>query len=938
MQHWVRSTASGSKRSLFWLLTMVVLFGCMASRTQLVAQKSQPTEKDVLQIVERCFLCHGEARQMASLDLRTRAGMLEGGNSGPAIVPGHADDSLLIKRVSGLVKPQMPMSPVPALKAEEIAVLKDWIDQGAKGNGDDNPVSKAAPVDPLPSGVNTPVVFNGYKERVIRDRDRQWWSFRPPVRNPAPAVSDARWSRNPIDAFVKKTMEAKGLEPAPQADKRTLIRRVYLDLIGLLPPPEVVEAFVKDDSPDAYQKLVDRLLDSPNYGERWGRFWLDVVRYADSSGFEYDRDISDAWRYRDYVVKAFNQDKPFNQFVVEQLAGDEVDQPSDDSLTATSYYRIGPRVRFREKQNPSNRYDYMDDVIRTTFQGFMGLSVNCARCHDHKFDPITRMDYYRSMAMFWGYVDYDQPLAPKEKVEEYERIKREVDRQAAPLRARIAQIEKPYKDKEQQAKREEALKKFPEDIRIAIQTPPEKRTAGQKLLVSQLVLNFDDPDAADNAIVPADDPNHTRRKGLIKVSKEDDAERQELLTKIQEIEKRMPPPLPMANAVRDGDYWLTPDELGDEILAGNGRYNYDKKCCFVPNAGEKYEVPDLHFAANGGDFDADLKNPTVQPGFLTVLVNGAAPPTSHRPNRPDYPTSGRRRALADWIASPDNPLTSRVIVNRIWGWHFGTAIVPTPGNFGKMGLPPTNPELLDWLATEFIRQGWSIKQMQRLIMNSETYKMASSFYREEDARNDPNDVYLWKFPIHRVEGELVRDMTLSASGQLNPQFGGKPFFPSIPASVRQTNGRGIWELTKEDPSTWRRSIYAYVQRGLRYPMFEVFDQPDLNITCERRNVSTVPTQALTLLNNPLMLIQSKYLAERVIREAKNDPTERIKRMYLITLSREPTQVELNLNLTFLAKQRESALAHGASADAAELAALADLAQVMLDSDEFIYIG
>ena len=385
---------------------------------------------------------------MGNLDLRTRASILQGGNSGAAINPGHADDSLLIKRVTGTVKPQMPMAPVPKLTPEEIAVLKNWIDQGALGTSDNGVVTSAAPAAPgIPADLAYPPAnFPGYKERVIQDRDREWWAFKKPVRNPAPAVSDARWTKNPIDAFVKKELDAKGLEPAPQADKRTLIRRVYLDLIGLLPPTEVVDAFVKDDSPDAYSKLVDKLLASPNYGERWGRFWLDVVRYADSSGFEYDRDIPNAWRYRDYVIKAFNEDKPFNQFIVEQIAGDELDNPTNDSLTATTFYRIGPRVRFREKQNPSNRYDYMDDMIRTTFQGFMGLSVNCARCHDHKFDPITRMDYYRSMAMMWGYVDYDQPLAPKAQVEQYEKVKSEVAQETAPLRAEIARIEKPYKD------------------------------------------------------------------------------------------------------------------------------------------------------------------------------------------------------------------------------------------------------------------------------------------------------------------------------------------------------------------------------------------------------------------------------------------------------------------------------------------------------------
>jgi len=914
-----------------WLVVLGVVLGAVSWRTQLAAQKPQPTEKDILPIIQRCFQCHGETLQMSGLDLRTRAGMLKGGASGPAIVPGHADESMLFKRISGIQKPQMPMPPIPALKPEEVATLKDWIDQGAKWESAE---STSTAVQPAPAGSYA----NGYRERQITDQDRKWWAFQQPVRNNPPKVSDTRWSRNPIDAFVRNTMQAKGLEPAPQADKRTLIRRAYLDLVGLLPPPAEVDAFVKDSSPDAYEKLVDRLLASPNYGERWGRFWLDVVRYADSSGFEYDRDVFNAWRYRDYVIKAFNEDKPYNQFIEEQLAGDELDKPTNDSIVATTYYRVGPRVRYREKQNPGNRYDYMDDMIRTTFQGFMGLSVNCARCHDHKFDPITRMDYYRTMGMFWGYIDYDTPLAPKAVVDEHERIKKEIDQQTAPLRAEIARIERPYREAQKQKQVEEALKSFPPDIREAVNTPEEKRTPGQKLLVSQLSLTLSDP---DSSLIPPDDPNNQRRRALIKLNDADTAKRKDLLDKVAEMEKRLPAPLPMANAVRDGDYWLTPDEFGDANLPGNGRFTYNKTCCFVPAVGQKYEVPPLYFAANGADFDADAKNPVVQPGFLTVLMNGAKPPTEHVPNRPDIVTSGRRRALADWIASKDNPLTARVMVNRIWGWHFGTAIVATPGNFGKMGVPPSDPQLLDWLATEFIRDGWSVKQMQRLIMTSETYKMASSFYRAENVEKDPTDTYLWRFPIHRVEGELVRDLILSASGHLNPEFGGKPFFPAIPTSVRQgqPRARREWQTSKEEEATWRRSVYAYVQRGLRVPMFEVFDQPDLNITCERRTVSTVPTQALTLLNNEFVLIQAKLLAERVMKEAGKDSAEQVKQMYRITLSREPTAKELNVNVAFLQKQQQYAQAHGsAAADDAVLSALADLAQVMMDLNEFLYIG
>ena len=326
------------------------------------------------------------------------------------------------------------------------------------------------------------------------------------------------------------------------------------------------------------------------------------------------------------------------------------------------------------------------------------------------------------------------------------------------------------------------------------------------------------------------------------------------------------------------------------------------------------------------------------PGFLKILSDGNPPPATHPPNRPGYATSGRRRALAEAIASPDNPLTARVMVNRIWGWHFGRGIVYTPGNFGKMGTLPSHPELLDWLATEFVRQGWSVKQMQRLIMNSQTYKMDSAFYRPEDLEKDPTDVYLWRFPARRMEAEILRDTVLDASGNLNLQAGGPAFFPSIPVSVRADQPRGTWDLTKEGPDTWRRSVYAYVKRGLKYPMFEVYDLPDLNITCERRAVSTVPTQALTMLNNEFVLMQAGAFAQRVAKLAGDEPGQQVKTMYQIALSREPSQRELESNTAFLKKQREQAIsAGGANSRQASLSALTDLAHVTLNLNEFVYI-
>ncbi len=882
-----------------------------------IADISAQSAKDAAPILkEKCFQCHGESLQMSKLDLRSRETMLKGGEKGPAIVPGNAGGSLLYRRVAGLDKPVMPMAPLPPLPAAQIAIIRDWIDRGAEW------------AEAQPAPASTPVTGgygNNYREKQITDSDRNWWAFRKPAPQPVPKVADARWGANPIDAFVKDTLDKKGLAPAPQADRNTLIRRAYLDLLGFLPTPQEVDAFVKDRSPKAYENLIERLLASPHYGERWGRFWLDVVRYADSSGYEHDRDITGAWRYRDYVIKAFNQDKPYNRFVVEQLAGDELDNRDSDALIATTYYRIGPRVRFREKDNPYYRYEYMDDLIRTTFQGFLGLSVNCARCHDHKFDPITRLDYYRSMAMFNGYVNYDYLLGPADKVSEYERLKKELEEQMRPLNRQIAHIEAPYK----KAAYEKKLNKFPEEIQIAVRTPEEKRTPGQQLLAAQIVSLDVDPDAAANVGAPTD-------RVLVKVSDPDNAARQKLLDQIDALQKKMPPQPPVAEGIRDGDYRLTPDGPGDDPLPGKGdRFNYGVQCCFLPQPGRAYEPPPVYFASNGMDVAEDQKSFAVQPGYLKVLARGTE--RSADPPGNGFVSSGRRRALAEWIASPENPLAARVIVNRVWGWHFGRGIVATPGNFGKMGIAPSHPELLDWLATEFVRQGWSVKQMHRLMMNSETYKMASSYFEAGAMEKDPGDAYLWRFPLRRLEAEAIRDSILSASGKINLEIGGEPFFPPIPASVREGYRQGKWIMTKEDPSNWRRSIYAYWKRGLKFPMFDVYDQPDLNVTCERRTTTTVPTQALTLLNNEFVLMQARYFAERVMRESGAAPADQIRQLYRIALSREPGAKEMEGNLAFLRKQQAYHEARKTEGGA-ELAALDDVADVVLNSNEFVYIN
>ncbi len=885
-----------------------------------LGQKSQaPAAAAVL---AKCEQCHGAKLQMSNLNLANRASMLKGGDHGPAVVPGNAAASLLYKRITGEEQPAMPMAPLPKLTADEIAAIKTWIDAGAPMADD----SKTQPMQASDAGKTADgslLVYGGYEERKITDADRQWWAFQKPVRAAVPPMTEARWSKNPIDGFVKAKLDEKGLKPAPAADRNTLIRRAYLDLVGLLPSPAEVDAFVKDPSPRAYENVIDRLLDSPHYGERWARMWLDVARYSDSTGYEYDYDYADAWRYRDYVIKAFNQDKPYNQFILEQLAGDELDNPTFDSVTATGFVRLGPRVLDRDLENPNYRFDYLDDIVRTTFQGFQALTLNCARCHDHKFDPITRKDYYKSLAIFNGFVEYEHPLVSREEWNKYQTVADEINAKVKALNQQIAAIEAPYKKKLFQ----DALAKFPADIQEAFRIPEDQRTPGQKLLVAQVSLVR----GVDNDAFGAPPPK-------IPLNENDERARKALDDQIDALKKQIPPRPPVAMGIRDGDFRFTPHPPFQPGTGGGIIYEqFGFKGKYLPAPGDHYVPPPMYFGSTGlGAFADEMKAPVIEPGFLTVLDKGDHPVAD--PSRNGYPTSGRRRALAEFIASEENPLTARVMVNRIWYQHFGQGIVSTPNNFGKMGTEPSNPALLDWLATEFMKQGWSVKQMQRLIMNSETYKMASAYYQAESAAKDPTDTFLWRFPVKRMEAEIIRDSVLSASGDLNLEAGGPAFFPPVPKAVASAVPiRGTWKLTKEDPSTWRRSIYANVKRNLKYPMFEVFDQPNASLSCERREVTTVPTQALTLFNNETFLEQALHLGARIQREAGSDLAAQVKLLYRIAYSREASEKELQQALEFL-KNRQSAAKPVSGEGAPALTPLAELAHVILNSNEFVYIN
>ena len=824
-------------------------------------------EKDVAPILEqRCVQCHGDKQQLSDLRLDSRDSVLRGGKRGPAIEPGDSAGSLLYRHLTGEAEPRMPFG--STLAPEEIATLKRWIDAGAEW-----PAAEAK------SG-----------------NEKTWWAFRDPARNDPPDAG-----AHPVDAFLAARLSKDGIERAPRADPQTLVRRAYLDLVGLLPPPDVVDSFARDPSREAFARLVDELLDSPRYGERWGRHWLDAVRYADSSGYEHDYDQPHAWRYRDYVIKSFNDDKPYDRFVKEQLAGDELGDQSFETLTATGMLRVGPRVLFREKDNPQYRYTYLDDIIATTSRVFLGLTVDCARCHDHKFDPISQMDYYRTMAVFFPYIRYDFPLADEETVARHAAETEAVTVRIDPLKQRIAEIEAPYKA----AARKRTLEKFPAEIQEAVRTAEEERTPGQKLLAAQVASL-----------------SYTEYKDLI--SEEDSGRIAELRDRIEELELELPEPLPMAMGIRDGDYRFAPNGLGDEVQPGKGdREDFSGiEGTWLPT--KNYSPPSAHFLPNA---DYRNKGDEVEPGYIEVLAQGR----DFNPTRPAHRiSSGRRLALAEWIASERNPLTARVMVNRIWMHHFGEGLVYTASNFGAMGTRPSHPELLDWMASEFVREGWSMKAMHRLIMTSESYQMASAHSDAAAAKADPGNKLLWKFRQRRLEGEVIRDIILGASGNLNLEAGGPGFFPPIPDEVRESFPKGKWDMAEPGPENWRRSVYAYAKRGLRYPLFEVFDQPNMNVTCERRTTTTVPTQALTLLNNRFALRQARHYADRVAGMA-DDPAGWIRQAYRIALSRLPSESELEANLDFLRLQTEY---H--DGDAA--AALTDLCDVILNLNEFLYVS
>ena len=830
-------------------------------------------------IFERsCWNCHGEASQLSELDLRTREAAVEGGVRGPALVPGRAEDSRLYRMLAGLDDPPMPMAGDPLSDAELMAI-RTWIDDGAHWDAGGATSADAA----LAALENT----------LLPDGARDYWAFKLPKKAAVPASADYE---HPVDRFLDAARQEAGVTAGPRADDLTLVRRAYLDLTGLPPTLDQVDEFLADKERGAWERLIERLLDSPHYGERWGRHWMDVARYADSTGFEQDYRRDNAWRYRDYIIDAFNDDKPYNQFLREQIAGDELDHVTDETRIATGFLRAGPRVNFREKDNPERRHDYLDDVLGTLGRGVLGMTVHCARCHDHKFDPILQKDYYSMQASIFGYVEIEYPLLDRAGVREYREKNAAIDAAQQPLRDEIAEIEAPHRER----LRIELIKeRFPENVQQAALKPEAERTPGEQLLATQ-VLSINPP----------------RRQVVAALSEAEGDRWSKLTAAVEALEAVRPPEPPMAEIVTDGDYRFAPNGPGDEVIGcPECRILPDEPGSFLhEEGGPAYEAPPNYFLIRGDPFSPGSE---MSPGFLTVATYGD-PPTALP--RPDGRTSGRRLALAEWIASRDNPLTARVMANRIWHHHFGRGIVRTLDNLGRMGDAPTHPALLDWLAVEFMDRGWSVKEMHRLLMTSEAYRMASAHEDADSRAADPDNRLLWQYRPQRLEAEALRDAIMTVSGAIDLTVGGEPVFPHVPQELLLAARNGYWDNQADGPDVWRRSVYVFRRRSLSFPFFETFDLPDQNQTAAARNVSTVPTQALTLLNNEFVLNQARLFAERLERAAPGDVDRQIELAYRIALTRPPAVEEARIARDLVSSQ-----------------SLVDLTHVMLNLNEFLYL-
>lgn len=782
------------------------------------------SQHDVLPILyRRCVMCHGPEYQEGGLDVRTRADMLKGGGAGAAVITGKPNESLLVKYIVEKTCPpkaELSRAGIEPMTAEELSTVKDWIAQGLQ-------VVKEEPLD-----------FDNGQDPLVTKEDRQFWSFQPPQQVELPQVEHQSLVKNPIDAFLLRKLEAKQLTYSPAADRRTLIRRTTYVLTGLPPTPEEVQSFLADNRSQAYERLIDRLLESPRYAEKWGQFWLDLAGYADSEG-KRSADLirKYAWRYRDYVIRSFGEDKAYDVFLTEQLAGDElVDYGNPENATpetieklvATGFLRMAPDGTSANPVNRvSDRMEVITDEIDVLSRGVLGLTMNCARCHSHKYDPIPQRDYYRVVAIFKGAYDEYDWMTPQPFSNQWKRARSRlmtvipqqeqtaIDAHNAPLEKQIAEIEAKLKDKKLAKDQKKSLEKQLKEVKSSLKTPPMIRALWDRGRPS---------------------PTYVYRRG-------------------------------------------------------------------------------------------DENQPTrlVQPGPPSAIADGISPYHIEPVQQTNFKT-GRRLAFARWLTQPDHPLTSRVIVNRIWNKHFGTGIVESLDNFGALGTPPSHSELLDWLAVNFVKKGWSIKQLQRLIMTSQAYRQSSAVTPLHQ-KSDPENRLISRMPLRRLEAEEIRDALIFTADQLDETQYGEPVDVELRPDGLVTS--------KRTAAGWRRSIYVRHRRKDMPTMLEVFDLPQMNPNCTERKNSNVVSQPLLLVNNRLVHDLADHFARRVRAEAGEDPRQRIELAYQLAFQRAPKPAETELALKSI--QLLSMPGEEGTKSKPVQNGFTEYCHVLLNSAEFLYL-
>jgi hypothetical protein len=770
---------------------------------------------------EKCVPCHSDAKRTSGLSLESRKGIESGGNRGPVAVAGKPDESRIIQAVaySGALK----MPPTGKLSNHQIDDLKMWVQ-----------ASMPWPETPLQAG------------RTTRNSDH--WAFKPPIRPAVPDVQNKSWLLNPIDGFILARLEKEGLKPSPETDKAKLIRRLSLDLIGLPPTPAEIDEFVSDAQPDAYKRLVERLLASPHYGERWGRHWLDTARYADTNGFGLDNPRV-MWRYRDWVIHALNCDMPFDEFIIEQLAGDLMPNATLDQKIATGFHRNTMINQEGGVDQEQYRIEALFDRVATTGTLFLGLTIGCAQCHNHKYDPITQREYYQLMAFFNNQEEPVIKVVSAGDVERYRRIAADFELEKLKIESELARWKAALPDAMavwEKGLTEQARVSLPSNIQAILNIPQGKRE----------LSDVDD---------------------LETYYKENNAEYQRLV-RAKEILVETPSP-------------RNPDQFTAMVLE------------------ERDTQRKTHVLIRG-----DFLKPGVEvfpdtPAVLPPLEKQS----EKQPNRLD---------LARWLVSVNNPLTARVTMNRIWQHYFGRGLVNTSEDFGAQGEKPSHPELLDWLATEFVRQRWSLKAMHRLIVTSATYRQSSTVTLELEAR-DPENILLARAPRFRVEAEIVRDIALAASGLLNPEIDGPSVFPPQPPGITDLSRGNLPWIVARGKDRYRRGMYTFWKRTSPYPSLTVFDAPTADTTTVRRSRSNSPMQALTTLNDEAYVEAARALARRILRDASPDDASRLRYAFRLCLSREPDGFEQD-TLTALVR-KSSTVEEG----------WFDVARVLLNLDETI---